>query len=455
MIDVVLRGTPYLLEGERAAGVAARISEFDERVNLLRSQGTLDVATLARLRDEWKVEQVYETVGIEGNQLDLNETRLVLARGITITGKPTSDSTDAQNMKDALDLLEELAHSDRPFASKDLREIHHLVLGANGGAGQFRKNEVSISGSTHIPPLGIDVPARVEQALTWLGTTEAPPILVATIIHAWLVHIHPFSDGNGRTARAVMNLILIRAGYPIVLVRRKDRALYYDALAASDDGDIAPLLEIVLKRSEDSLRQIARIRTAETGVTEAVMRARLRAEKEYEAWRYAMLLLLSEIDHEAERARQSSGGTIDIRVREYDQVTPEDFLALLERDPSGNGWFAVLKGTGPLKATSALLLRVGFRSPELARMSHVHARGASLFVSEPDPSHMHPFRTVMPDSPMPVSEIAFDGDRYLVREQAESDQSVARYGAAPLAARIISSFIDGYLSDPPAAQRDG
>jgi hypothetical protein len=244
-----------------------------------------------------------------------------------------------------------------------------------------------------------------------------------------------------------MNLVLIKSGAPIVLIRRKDRAVYYDALAASDDGDIAPLLDLVIKRSRDSLRQIQRIRAAEAGVTEAVVRAREAAKKEYEAWRYAMLLLLAEIDRSAQRAREASGGAVEIRVREYDQVTADDFGALLNRDPSGNGWLALLRGIGPNGVRGELLLWIGFRSREIQQLGGVSGAGADIFVSESDPEKTHgPFRMLDERSAFPISEIAFDGDRYLVRERTSDGERAIRLGAAALGARIVEEFIGGYLT---------
>jgi Fic family protein len=446
----VLSGTPYLLEGELAASVARELEALDARVNLLRSRGTLDQGTLDRLREEWRVEQVYETVGIEGNQLDLNETRLVLARGVTISGKPTRDAEEVVNMRAALDFLEKLARSDEPLRATDLRQIHALVMGDGAGAGEYRTGDIEISGARHKPPPAPALGAQVDQLLSWLQRSQTPPVLAATVAHAWLVHIHPFRDGNGRTARALMNLVLIRAGYPIVLMRRKDRPRYYDALAESDDGDIAPLLDLVLTRSGDSLRQISRIRAAETGLTEAVLRAEQHALKIYEAWRYAMLLLIAELDREAHLVRERSRSSIDVHIRQYDQVTPGDFLALLQRDASGNGWLAVLRGTSPGRQRAELLLWVGFRSPEMSRLGRISDSGASVFFSEPDPSRVHPFKQVASESAFTLREISFEGDRFIVRERKGGNDAILHLGATELAARTVRDFIDVFVAPAPA-----
>ncbi len=261
-------------------------------------------------------------------------------------------------------------------------------------------------------------------------------------MHAWVAHIHPFADGNGRTARALMNLILVRGGFPIVLIRRKDRARYYDSLAASDDGDIAPLLDLILHRTGDSVRQIERARAEATGISEAARRAREKYRLQYETWQQAMLLLVRSIDEYAEQLADASDGKVRIRVREYNQVTFNDYLALLQRDKRGNGWLAALRGHGYTRS-SELLLWNGFRSTELARLSGKGERGGSVFISEPDPTRSKPFRPLTPDRAFPIREIAFDGGSYLVLTR--DGKQVRRRRANELAADLVRAFLAHYL----------
>lgn len=410
----------------------------------MRARGSLDDRTLRRLRQECNVEQVYETTGIEGSQLDLQETRLVIERGITITGKPLRDSQDALNMKSALDFLEELADSERELTPQDIRDIQRVVVGSEPGAGSYRSGDVLIAMSRHVPPPPTAVPGEVQSATQWLARAGAcPALLTAAVLHAWIAHIHPFADGNGRTARAVMNLILIRAGYPVVLIRRKDRNRYYDALGASDDGDIAPLTELIIKRSEDSFRQVERVRAAETGVTEAVLRQERQLRAQYETWRTAMLLMVRAIEEFAETVRDEMGGSVRLTTREYEQVTEDDFAALARRDASGNGWLATLRGRGMTGVESELLLWVGYRSDEAMRLSE-SPPGPSVFLSEPDPEGHRPFRWAIRNPRVPIHEIWYDGGQFVVRRQG----SVSTVPANELAAELVKLFVDVYLSAP-------
>lgn len=443
----MLKGTPYLLEGAPADAVLRELSVLAEQVRGLRRSGHLDERTLEQLRREWRIEQVYETTGIEGNTLDINETRMVLERGLTITGKPMRDTEDALNMQHALDYLETLARENSALRSRDLREIQSLVVGDDPAAGRYRSGDVTISQSDHTPPGPESVPNLVDEVLEWLATKpDCPPPLSAAVVHAWLAHVHPFSDGNGRTARAIMNLILVRHGYPIVLIRRKDRERYYDSLAASDQGDIAPLVDLIVHRSQDSLRQIVRARAEATGITEAVRKAQERVRTQYETWHQAMLLLLRSLDEAAERALDESDGNVRIRLRQYDQVTTDDYAALLKRDKSGNGWLAVVRGQGWTKA-SELLLWNGYRSPDMARLSGKGDNGASIFVSEPDPMRTHgPFKVLSKQHPFDVREIAFDGGSYLTLLQDNDRLAVERMRANELAGHLVGQFIEHFLS---------
>lgn len=442
----MLTRTPYLLEGASAESVVKAIEKLDANVARLRRSGALDEKTLDQLRREWRIEQVYETTGIEGNSLDVNETRLVLERGVTISGKPERDSTDALNMAEALDYLETLTRSEA-LSPRDIREIQQLVLGEAPGAGAYRTTQVKISGAEHVPPPASEITAQVEDLVRWVNdSTECPVPLRAAVAHAWLTHIHPFRDGNGRTARAVSNLILIKGGYPIVLIRRKDRTRYYDALAASDEGDIAPLLDLIIKRSEDSLRQVVRARAEATGVSEALRQAEERVAAQYNVWHQAMLLLLRSIEEVAEQVREQSDGNLDIAVREYDQVTLDDYKALLRRDKSGNGWLAALRGRGYTKS-SELLLWNGFRSVEMRHQLGTEASGASIFVSEQDPMRIHgPFRPLAETSEFGVKEIAFDGGSYYALGSLDGGSALKKMKSNELASRIVKEFFRVYLT---------
>ncbi len=281
----LLSGTPYLLDDARAPRILQVVKKLENEIRLLRSSGSLDENTLAKLRQEWGIQSVHESAAIEGNQLTLSETEIAIQRGITISGKPPEHSSEVQNLNEALKYLESLARSRSPVTQWEIREIQSLVLGRTGDSGAYRMVEVQITNSPHKPPHPILVQEQMDEYAEWLAqATDVPVPLLAAVSHAWLVHIHPFRDGNGRTARAILNLQLIRAGYPIVIVRRKDRERYYESLRASDEGDLTLLLDLIVERIEDSLRQIDRARKSVTGISLALQKVKEQEARRDKIW---------------------------------------------------------------------------------------------------------------------------------------------------------------------------
>jgi Fic family protein len=240
------------------ARLATRIAEKKYRLDGLRP---LPPATLARLSELMTVEWTYNSNAIEGNTLTLQETRLILETGLTIGGKSLREHFEVTNHREAIAYVEALATEADPISPFHVRAIHELVLariddaGAGAGAGAYRTTPVRIAGAAFEPPDPWEVPVRMEAWGDWLtGPGEdLPPVDRAALAHHRLVAIHPFIDGNGRTARLVMNLVLMRAGYPPAVIQRGNRRQYYNVLARADRGQDGPLVDFVARAVERSL----------------------------------------------------------------------------------------------------------------------------------------------------------------------------------------------------------
>lgn len=182
--------------------------------------------------DAWiDVELTYTSNAIEGNTLTRSETALVLDKGLTVSGKPLRDHLEAVGHLDALRYVRLLAARTEPLREKDVREIHRLVMARAQPeeAGRYSTRQRFIAGSRVTLPGPTEIPARMSDFASWLAS--APPSPQSAIAaHEKLVSIHPFSDGNGRTARLLMNLILLRADYPPLVIGPEDRVTYIDAL---------------------------------------------------------------------------------------------------------------------------------------------------------------------------------------------------------------------------------
>lgn len=186
----------------------------------------------------WDVRMVHESNAIEGNSLTLRETELVLSKGVTVSGKPLKDHIEALNLAKAWERVKELAKSHAALTERDLLDLHRMVLTRvdDEFAGSYRAGAVRIPGSNHVPPNALKVPDLMEK-LFLEDQTIKDPIERAAKLHYGIARIHPFTDGNGRTARLAMNFVLIAAGYPPISIPTTLRQDYYNALEAADSGD--------------------------------------------------------------------------------------------------------------------------------------------------------------------------------------------------------------------------
>lgn len=231
---------------------------LDEKLIQLRTLRPLSAMQVQKLREQLEIEMTYNSNAIEGNSLTLRETWLVLHEGITIKGKPLKDHLEAKDHREALDFLYELISGKRCTISEHLiRQLHQLVVRETEKewAGRYRNGAVIIGGAKHMPPDALDVPRQMTNLILWLKKNDEKihTVELAALLHHKLAAIHPFFDGNGRTARLAMNIVLMRQGFPLAIILKNDRKKYYDVLQKADGGDIAPLTLFVAQSVERTL----------------------------------------------------------------------------------------------------------------------------------------------------------------------------------------------------------
>lgn len=222
---------------------------IDGKKRLLDSYRPLPSTIVTNLKEHLLVEWTYHSNAIEGNTLTLSETKVVL-EGITVGGKSLREHFEVINHAEAIRLVEELADKNTPLSEFAIKEIHQLILKniRDRDAGSYRTINVFIQGSSHVPPMSSLVPGLMRDLIEWYeGEGQSlHPIERAAKFHHQFVHIHPFVDGNGRTARLLTNLILMQEGYPVAVIRQEDRGIYYEALRIADEtGDIESLTTLV------------------------------------------------------------------------------------------------------------------------------------------------------------------------------------------------------------------
>ena len=199
----------------------------------------LNPEAVRKLEHYYDIEITYTSNAIEGNTLSPVETTLVIEQGITIGGKPLKDHLEVLDHYDAIRYVRELAREPERVTESDVRNLHRLVMQRSWPdvAGRYADlaRYVRTESGRHQFPSPAQIPALMGDFAAWLRVTD-DTAETAFLAHRRLVEIHPFNDGNGRTARLLMNLILIRAGYPPIAVRPEDRASYIRALQDSQAG---------------------------------------------------------------------------------------------------------------------------------------------------------------------------------------------------------------------------
>ena len=228
-----------------------------EKKQLLQSSRPLPAMALNKIRESLSIEWTYNSNSIEGNTLSLRETQMVLQEGITIKGKSLREHFETHNHDKAIDYLFSIINDTYKLRSIDILSIHGLVLRSieDDFAGRLRNGGVRITGANFIPQNANKVPDLLDELIEFINKNplQLNDIELATIFHHKLVWIHPFFDGNGRTVRLSMNLILMRCGFPPAIILKNDRKKYYEALNQANNGNYQKLMLLMSQALERTL----------------------------------------------------------------------------------------------------------------------------------------------------------------------------------------------------------
>jgi len=234
--------------------IHARILSKKKTLDNLRP---LPPQLVKKLWEQMEIEFTYNSNAIEGNTLSLRETQLVIQEGITVRGKSLREHLEARNHPDALDYVEKLAQKEATFKQDDILKVHELLMHGidDQNAGKYRTGQVRVAGATFMPLPAEKIQMVISELLQTLSQNpdELRPIELAAFFHHKFVNIHPFIDGNGRTARLIMNVILMRSGYPFTVLLKVDRPKYLRALSEADNGNLIPFANFVANCVERSL----------------------------------------------------------------------------------------------------------------------------------------------------------------------------------------------------------
>ena len=205
------------------------LAQIDRKKKELDNKRPLTEGEISRLNEEFIIEYTYNSNDIEGNTLTLRETDLVL-RGLTIDQKPLKDHMEALGHKEAFDFVSELVKNNIPISESVIKQIHYLVLAdKKNDRGVYRKIPVRIMGAKHEPVQPYLIEPKMEQLLIDFNKSTEHIVTKLARFHIEFESIHPFIDGNGRTGRLLVNLELMKAGFPPIDIKFTDRIAYYNA----------------------------------------------------------------------------------------------------------------------------------------------------------------------------------------------------------------------------------
>jgi filamentation induced by cAMP protein fic len=220
----------------------------------LNKERPLNDGILRKLQNNLRTEFIYNSNAIEGNTLTLRETDIILQFGITVKGKSLKEHNEVKGQEYALDFLNEVLKKEEPLSIRLIREFHALILNDDkDNRGRFKQENNTILGAKFQTTPFYQVEEKLQELIDNFNESDKNLIEKVAKFHNDFEMVHPFNDGNGRTGRLLMNLELMKNGYPITIIKNEDRDDYYQALEiASIDKNYIPLTEFIKRSVENT-----------------------------------------------------------------------------------------------------------------------------------------------------------------------------------------------------------
>ena len=441
-----LKGTPYLIGGDDASaqrffGVYGRSITTRERAVEVASRVATDAREiLDPFAKALRTDLVAESNRLEGYEWTRPAVRnLVELHQELVTGPLHAFMTalrEDKHLMEALGLYRAYLIADDWVKSAtrpreyEIRGLHAVILAGTDGAGSYKSRLNEIAGSEHVPVDPFEVGRAMADLTTWWLSGSPDPVLDATVVHAWVTHIHAFEDGNGRLARLLANMALTQSAYPPLIIRsQSDRGQYLDALAASDEGDILPLYDLFTQVLKRSVKEMSRESYARDFLRDRLLGSQ---QQRYDSW---MQLTY----HFTECLRRS------IRARGWDatfQGYPDNtsFALLSARNREGSGWYLKIIDD---RHEPRWLLRWGYNSHEVCDLLDRAPAVPSILVAVRDdnPTAVHPFRIILgEDSGLPEEVVLLPGEPkpVLIRTEYRSTETSVETATELLAAALCA-----------------
>jgi len=437
------------------------LDDLAQRVANMRSSGELKGDALARIRKFFRIKNIYHSNAIEGNTLNIGETRVVVERGLTITGKPLKDQAEAKNLSQALDFLEEVVKKrESPILESNVREIHRLVLKDvdNENAGAYRSVNVEISGSAFTPPGPESLVADMQSFGDWLKAVTSDEsrisgknaVIAAAVAHTWFVIIHPFIDGNGRVARLLLNLILMRAGFPPAIITRDDRQRYYDSLEEARRSNLAPFIALLTDSIKESLEEYeaASQKLEYEDVVEAIDSAAAQlsqygkrsAPNDFDVWSNAIELLKSYFNLVVETVH-SKAGSATVKFKNFDLPEYQKYVSFLSGHGAKKTWFFRIDFVSS-ESTARYLFFFGSASRGMEQCS------VTLHIAKEEPPnswHYEKLSDISASNVPDIHELGYDPqtEKFMARRKGADPQ---QYKMEELVDKFFKEVVDKHFS---------
>jgi Fic family protein len=395
--DDLLAGTPYLIahdEASQARFTTVRTRAVDVRRDALAVAERVE-REASEVMDAYKrsirADLVAESNKIEGYPWSAAKVAEAVKSHLDLVLGPSRLLLDGirndRHLAQALGLFkaesiaEELTVNGQRLREYEIRSLHELIAAGEGYAGRYKRVENQIAGSSHRTSDPLLVSREMGELVEWWRKGSSDPALDAAIVHAWLTHIHPFDDGNGRLARLLANITLIQSGYPALMVRADpDRGKYLEVLARSDEGDILPFYDFVV----DVVRRTVRVMSREDYVGKVISGQILKDDTQrHRMWRRCMSRFTDELSDALDR--------YDWRLHIQGYPDRTAFQLLEDSKSEGNSWYAKVRDAN---GKYQYLLWFGYLAAHRGRAAEVSWQYPAIFISIRDeaPSAVYPWR---------------------------------------------------------------
>ena len=245
------------LENLELNGFSESLERLDAKRLELQKLRPFSTYALEKIKENLSIEWTYNSNSIEGNTLTLRETQMVLQEGITVRGKSLREHFETFNHNKAIIHLEKLVQTKASIRAIEILDLHSYVMNnlEEDFAGRLRNGGVRINGANFIPPNANKESDLFDDLIAFVSENpfKLHQVVLASIFHHRFVWIHPFFDGNGRTVRLAMNIILMRAGFPPAIILKTDRKKYYAALNNANNGNYEKLILLIVQALERTL----------------------------------------------------------------------------------------------------------------------------------------------------------------------------------------------------------